>query len=97
MLLADWTPEELEQAQHEAHRIVDAMRQEGYERLGDFPEDDPLLAALAGIGLLAEPDADDVVLAGADGANAAPGALGRPGTPGAPGAPGAPGGAEGGS
>jgi RecB family exonuclease len=65
ILLADWTAEFLEEAQQEALRLVDAMRSEGFERLGDFPEQDPQLAALAGIGLLTEPDEEAAV--GAEG------------------------------
>jgi RecB family exonuclease len=70
VLIADWSPEDLLDAEDAARRIVRAMRTEGYERLGrDFPEDDPLLAALAGIGLLSERDEDEDA-----GADANPGA-----------------------
>jgi RecB family exonuclease len=63
-LMADWPPDFVEEAQEQARSLVDEMRAQGFERLGDFPEDDPQLAALAGIGLLAEPDEEG----GAEGA-----------------------------
>jgi RecB family exonuclease len=63
-LIADWSPEFVEEAQEQARSLVDEMRAQGFERLGDFPENDPQLAALAGIGLLAEPDEEG----GAEGA-----------------------------
>lgn len=70
LALADWSAEELARADAAAGEAVAAMRRgEAFADTDGFPEDEPQLAALAGLGVLAGPD-DEADEAESDGGGA---------------------------
>ena len=52
-LMAEWTVDDLASAWDEAARVVREVRAGNFEGLGDFPDEPPVLAWIAGRGLLA--------------------------------------------